>query len=65
MCFLHRLIAALRYFWDGHKAKTPAALSSEGEAWGEALQASLWLGQGLPFGSAFQNVGSFMFLMSP
>ncbi|NWR03802.1 RN123 ligase, partial [Paradoxornis webbianus] len=29
VCFLHRLIAALRYFWDGHKAKTPAALSSE------------------------------------
>uniref|UniRef100_A0A674HV92 E3 ubiquitin-protein ligase RNF123 n=1 Tax=Taeniopygia guttata TaxID=59729 RepID=A0A674HV92_TAEGU len=30
VCFLHRLIAALRYFWDGHKAKTPASLSSEG-----------------------------------
>ncbi|NWT66660.1 RN123 ligase, partial [Prunella himalayana] len=29
VCFLHRLIAALRYFWDGHKAKTPASLSSE------------------------------------
>uniref|UniRef100_A0A8C3DBB1 E3 ubiquitin-protein ligase RNF123 n=1 Tax=Corvus moneduloides TaxID=1196302 RepID=A0A8C3DBB1_CORMO len=29
VCFLHRLIAALRFFWDGHKAKTPAALSSE------------------------------------
>uniref|UniRef100_A0A803VTY7 RING-type E3 ubiquitin transferase n=1 Tax=Ficedula albicollis TaxID=59894 RepID=A0A803VTY7_FICAL len=29
VCFLHRLIAALRYFWDGHKTKTPAALSSE------------------------------------
>uniref|UniRef100_A0A8C0VYJ1 E3 ubiquitin-protein ligase RNF123 n=1 Tax=Cyanistes caeruleus TaxID=156563 RepID=A0A8C0VYJ1_CYACU len=29
VCFLHRLIAALRYFWDGHKAKNPAALSSE------------------------------------
>ncbi|NXQ59406.1 RN123 ligase, partial [Anthoscopus minutus] len=29
VCFLHRLIAALRYFWDGHKSKTPAALSSE------------------------------------
>ncbi|NXI11190.1 RN123 ligase, partial [Irena cyanogastra] len=29
VCFLHRLIAALRYFWDGHKAKSPASLSSE------------------------------------
>ncbi|NXE39232.1 RN123 ligase, partial [Ptilorrhoa leucosticta] len=29
VCFLHRLIAALRFFWDGHKSKTPAALSSE------------------------------------
>uniref|UniRef100_A0A8C4K3I7 E3 ubiquitin-protein ligase RNF123 n=1 Tax=Dromaius novaehollandiae TaxID=8790 RepID=A0A8C4K3I7_DRONO len=29
VCFLHRLIAALRFFWDGHKAKTPATLSSE------------------------------------
>ncbi|KAK2534368.1 Rnf123 [Columba guinea] len=29
VCFLHRLIAALRFFWDDHKAKTPAALSSE------------------------------------
>ncbi|NXJ51307.1 RN123 ligase, partial [Spizaetus tyrannus] len=29
VCFLHRLITALRFFWDGHKAKTPAALSSE------------------------------------
>uniref|UniRef100_A0A8C5UI15 RING-type E3 ubiquitin transferase n=1 Tax=Malurus cyaneus samueli TaxID=2593467 RepID=A0A8C5UI15_9PASS len=29
VCFLHRLIAALRFFWDGHKAKTPTALSSE------------------------------------
>uniref|UniRef100_A0A493T5G3 RING-type E3 ubiquitin transferase n=1 Tax=Anas platyrhynchos platyrhynchos TaxID=8840 RepID=A0A493T5G3_ANAPP len=29
VCFLHRLIAALRFFWDGHKAKTPAALSSD------------------------------------
>ncbi|NXM44050.1 RN123 ligase, partial [Gymnorhina tibicen] len=29
VCFLHRLIAALRFFWDGHKAKSPAALSSE------------------------------------
>lgn len=37
VCFLHRLIAALRYFWDGHKAKTPAALSSEGEAWGRGF----------------------------
>ncbi|XP_075795694.1 E3 ubiquitin-protein ligase RNF123 isoform X1 [Pelodiscus sinensis] len=29
VCFLHRLIAALRSYWDGHKAGTPAALSSE------------------------------------
>uniref|UniRef100_A0A672UXK4 E3 ubiquitin-protein ligase RNF123 n=1 Tax=Strigops habroptila TaxID=2489341 RepID=A0A672UXK4_STRHB len=29
VCFLHRLIAALRFFWDGHKAKTPATVSSE------------------------------------
>ncbi|NXG59433.1 RN123 ligase, partial [Hemiprocne comata] len=29
VCFLHRLIAALRFFWDGHKAKTASALSSE------------------------------------
>ncbi|NXO10655.1 RN123 ligase, partial [Oriolus oriolus] len=29
VCFLHRLITALRFFWDGHKAKTPAARSSE------------------------------------
>ncbi|NWR79291.1 RN123 ligase, partial [Centropus unirufus] len=29
VCFLHRLIAALRFFWDGHKAKSPAAVSSE------------------------------------
>uniref|UniRef100_A0A8C2TDY6 E3 ubiquitin-protein ligase RNF123 n=1 Tax=Coturnix japonica TaxID=93934 RepID=A0A8C2TDY6_COTJA len=29
VCFLHRLIAALRFFWDGHKVKAPAALSSE------------------------------------
>ncbi|XP_074023380.1 E3 ubiquitin-protein ligase RNF123-like isoform X3 [Numenius arquata] len=29
VCFLHRLIAALRFFWDGHKVKTPAALNSE------------------------------------
>uniref|UniRef100_A0A669QNL5 RING-type E3 ubiquitin transferase n=1 Tax=Phasianus colchicus TaxID=9054 RepID=A0A669QNL5_PHACC len=29
VCFLHRLIAALRFFWDGHKVKAPAALGSE------------------------------------
>ncbi|NXK77608.1 RN123 ligase, partial [Amazona guildingii] len=29
VCFLHRLIAALRSFWDGHKAKTPATVGSE------------------------------------
>ncbi|XP_071669162.1 E3 ubiquitin-protein ligase RNF123 [Patagioenas fasciata] len=29
VCFLHRLIAALRFFWDDHKAKTTTALSSE------------------------------------
>uniref|UniRef100_A0A8V5H2U5 RING-type E3 ubiquitin transferase n=1 Tax=Melopsittacus undulatus TaxID=13146 RepID=A0A8V5H2U5_MELUD len=29
VCFLHRLIAALRFFWDGHKAKSPATVSSE------------------------------------
>lgn len=38
MCFLHRLIAALRFFWDGHKAKTPAALSSEGKAWKSSFE---------------------------
>lgn len=31
---------------------------------GEALQVFLWLGQGLPLGSAFQDVGNFMPLMS-
>ncbi|XP_074861386.1 E3 ubiquitin-protein ligase RNF123 isoform X1 [Carettochelys insculpta] len=29
VCFLHRLIFALRCYWDGHKARAPAALSSE------------------------------------
>ncbi|XP_019403035.1 PREDICTED: E3 ubiquitin-protein ligase RNF123 isoform X3 [Crocodylus porosus] len=29
VCFLHRLILALRFYWDDHKAKTPAALDSE------------------------------------
>ncbi|XP_019360707.1 PREDICTED: E3 ubiquitin-protein ligase RNF123 isoform X1 [Gavialis gangeticus] len=29
VCFLHRLILALRFYWDDHKAKTPAALNSE------------------------------------
>ncbi|XP_048712459.1 E3 ubiquitin-protein ligase RNF123 isoform X2 [Caretta caretta] len=29
VCFLHRLISTLRCYWDGHKAKAPAALSSE------------------------------------
>uniref|UniRef100_A0A8C3FV62 E3 ubiquitin-protein ligase RNF123 n=1 Tax=Chrysemys picta bellii TaxID=8478 RepID=A0A8C3FV62_CHRPI len=29
VCFLHRLISTLRCYWDGHKAKAPAALNSE------------------------------------
>ncbi|XP_044881537.1 E3 ubiquitin-protein ligase RNF123-like isoform X2 [Mauremys mutica] len=29
VCFLHRLISTLRCYWDGHKTKAPAALSSE------------------------------------
>uniref|UniRef100_A0A8C8VMA6 RING-type E3 ubiquitin transferase n=1 Tax=Pelusios castaneus TaxID=367368 RepID=A0A8C8VMA6_9SAUR len=29
VCFLHRLISALRCYWDGYRAKNPAALSSE------------------------------------
>ncbi|KAL8212249.1 UNVERIFIED_CONTAM: hypothetical protein K2H54_041264 [Gekko kuhli] len=29
VCFLHRLIAALRYYWDEHKMKSLSALSSE------------------------------------
>uniref|UniRef100_A0A674K671 E3 ubiquitin-protein ligase RNF123 n=1 Tax=Terrapene triunguis TaxID=2587831 RepID=A0A674K671_9SAUR len=29
VCFLHRLISTLRCYWDGHKAKAPATLSSE------------------------------------
>ncbi|KAF7249667.1 hypothetical protein EYD10_04279 [Varanus komodoensis] len=29
VCFLHRLISALRHYWDEHKVKNPSALSSE------------------------------------
>ncbi|XP_048348153.1 E3 ubiquitin-protein ligase RNF123 isoform X1 [Sphaerodactylus townsendi] len=29
VCFLHRLIAALRHYWDEHKMKSLSALSSE------------------------------------
>lgn len=63
MCFLHRLIAALRFFWDGHKAKAPATLNSEGEAWKRCFETFLWSGQGLPLGSALQDAGNAAFLM--
>lgn len=35
VCFLHRLISALRYYWDEYKASNPRASFSEGE-WGPA-----------------------------
>lgn len=31
VCFLHRLISALRYYWDEYKASNPHASFSEGE----------------------------------
>uniref|UniRef100_A0A8D0G5H4 B30.2/SPRY domain-containing protein n=1 Tax=Sphenodon punctatus TaxID=8508 RepID=A0A8D0G5H4_SPHPU len=31
VCFLHRLISALRHYWDEHKVKNPSVLSSEGK----------------------------------
>lgn len=35
VCFLHRLISALRYYWDEYKASNPHASFSEGEwHWG-------------------------------
>lgn len=37
VCFLHRLISALRYYWDEYKGSNPHASFSEGE-WGQDLQ---------------------------
>lgn len=37
VCFLHRLISALRYYWDEYKASNPRTSFSEGE-WGEGLE---------------------------
>ena len=31
VCFLHRLISALRHYWDEYKASNPRASFSEGE----------------------------------
>lgn len=36
VCFLHRLISALRYYWDEYKAANPHASFSDGE-WGWGL----------------------------
>ena len=43
--FLHRLISALRYYWDEYKASNPRASFSEGE-WGQA--SSERLGSAVP-----------------
>lgn len=40
VCFLHRLISALRYYWDEYKASNPRASFSEGE-WGPASSEKL------------------------
>lgn len=45
VCFLHRLISALRYYWDEYKASNPRASFSEGE-WGQA--SSERLGSAVP-----------------
>lgn len=37
VCFLHRLISALRYYWDEYKASNPRASFSEGEC-GQGLE---------------------------
>lgn len=37
VCFLHRLISALRYYWDEYKASNPCAAFSEGEC-GQGLE---------------------------
>lgn len=31
VCFMHRLITAVRSYWDEGKRKRPGAISSEGE----------------------------------
>lgn len=31
VCFLHRLISALRFYWDEYKASNPRTSFSEGE----------------------------------
>lgn len=37
VCFLHRLLSALRYYWDEYKASNPRASFSEGEC-GQGLE---------------------------
>lgn len=41
VCFLHRLISALRCYWDEYKASNPHASMSEGE-WALAEPAPVW-----------------------
>lgn len=31
VCFLHRLVSALRFYWDEYKASNPRASFSEGK----------------------------------
>lgn len=31
VCFLHRLVSALRFYWDEYRASNPRASFSEGE----------------------------------
>lgn len=45
VCFLHRLISALRCYWDEYKASNPHASVSEGE-WALAEPAPGWGGVG-------------------
>lgn len=44
VCFLHRLVSALRCYWDEYKAANPHASHSDGE-WGRASRLSSWLGR--------------------
>lgn len=46
VCFLHRLVSALRFYWDEYKASNPHASFSEGKhrtpGWQGWMEPGLW-----------------------
>ncbi|ERE75627.1 E3 ubiquitin-protein ligase [Cricetulus griseus] len=43
VCFLHRLVSALRFYWDEYKASNPRASFSEARSDRESKRPELWL----------------------